>query len=295
MSETILITGAAGQLGQRVIHHLLETYKVPAANLIAASRDTAKLADLAAKGLQTRKADFDDAASLEAAFKGVDRVLIISTDALAVPGQRLKQHTTAVNAAVKAGVKHIAYTSMPSPDKSLVTFAPDHLGTENAVKASGLPYTIIRNAWYHDNYMHSMPHNLQGGSWYTASGDGKVPNISRDDCALGAAAALASGTTDSATYTLTGSQSLSADEIAATIASAVGKPLSAVKVSDEQLLQGLLGAGLPDFVATMLVSADANIRAGNFDQVTDDFTKLTGKQPQTLKDFFVANKAALTA
>lgn len=295
MSETILITGAAGQLGQRVIHHLLETYKVPAANLIAASRDTAKLADLAAKGVQTRKADFDDAASLEAAFKGVDRVLIISTDALAVPGQRLKQHTTAVNAAVKAGVKHIAYTSMPSPDKSLVTFAPDHLGTENAVKASGLPYTIIRNAWYHDNYMHSMPHNLQGGSWYTASGDGKVPNISRDDCALGAAAALASGTTDSATYTLTGSQSLSADEIAATIASAVGKPLSAVKVSDEQLLQGLLGAGLPDFVATMLVSADANIRAGNFDQVTDDFTKLTGKQPQTLKDFFVANKAALTA
>jgi NAD(P)H dehydrogenase (quinone) len=216
MSETILITGAAGQLGQRVIHHLLETYKVPAANLIAASRDTAKLADLAAKGVQTRKADFDDAASLEAAFKGVDRVLIISTDALAVPGQRLKQHTTAVNAAAKAGVKHIAYTSMPSPDKSLVTFAPDHLGTENAVKASGLPYTIIRNAWYHDNYMHSMPHNLQGGSWYTASGDGKVPNISRDDCALGAAAALASGTTDSATYTLTGSQSLSADEIAAT-------------------------------------------------------------------------------
>lgn len=295
MSETILITGAAGQLGQRVIHHLLETYKVPAANLIAASRDTAKLADLAAKGVQTRKADFDDAASLEAAFKGVDRVLIISTDALAVPGQRLKQHTTAVNAAVKAGVKHIAYTSMPSPDKSLVTFAPDHLGTENAVKASGLPYTIIRNAWYHDNYMHSMPHNLQGGSWYTASGDGKVPNISRDDCALGAAAALASGTTDSATYTLTGSQSLSADEIAATIASAVGKPLSAVKVSDEQLLHGLLGAGLPDFVATMLVSADANIRAGNFDHVTEDFTKLTGKQPQTLKDFFVANKAALTA
>jgi NAD(P)H dehydrogenase (quinone) len=295
MSETILITGAAGQLGQRVIHHLLETYKVPAANLIAASRDTAKLADLAAKGVQTRKADFDDAASLEAAFKGVDRVLIISTDALAVPGQRLKQHTTAVNAAVKAGVKHIAYTSMPSPDKSLVTFAPDHLGTENAVKASGLPYTIIRNAWYLDNYMHSMPHNLQGGSWYTASGDGKVPNISRDDCALGAAAALASGTTDSATYTLTGSQSLSADEIAATIASAVGKPLSAVKVSDEQLLQGLLGAGLPDFVATMLVSADANIRAGNFDHVTEDFTKLTGKQPQTLKDFFVANKAALTA
>jgi NAD(P)H dehydrogenase (quinone) len=294
MSDTILITGAAGQLGQRVIHHLLETYKVPAANLIAATRDPVKLAGLAAKGVTIRKADFDDASSLTAAFDGVDRLLIISTDALAVAGQRLKQHTAAVEAAVKAGVKHIAYTSMPSPDKSLVTFAPDHLGTENAVKASGLPYTILRNAWYMDNYLHGMPHNLQSGSWYTASGDGKVANISREDCALAIAAALASGTSDSATYTLTGSESLTADQIAAVVADAVGKPLAAVKVTDEQLGKGLRGAGLPDFVADMLVSADANIRAGNFDLVTGDFTKLTGKQQEKLKDFFVAHRAALT-
>jgi NAD(P)H dehydrogenase (quinone) len=293
MSETILVTGAAGQLGRRVIHHLLETYKVPAGSIIAATRDPAKLASLAARGVATRKADFDDAASLEAAFGGVDRLLIISTDALAVPGQRLTQHKAAVEAAAKAGVKHIAYTSMPSPDKSLVTFAPDHLGTEIAIKAAGIPYTIIRNAWYFDNYLHGMPHNLQSGSWYTASGDGKVSNISREDCALAIAAALASGTGESATYTLTGSQSLTADEIAAGIAAAVGKPLQAVKVSDEQLGQGMRGAGLPDFVADMLVSADANIRAGNFDLLTDDFRALTGKQTQKLEDFFAANKAAL--
>jgi NAD(P)H dehydrogenase (quinone) len=295
MSDTILITGAAGQLGRRIIHHLLETYEVPAANLIAATRDPAKLAGLGAKGVNTRHADFDDAATLAAAFEGVDRLLIISTDALAVPGQRLKQHTAAVEAAVKAGVKHIAYTSMPSPDKSLVTFAPDHLGTEKAVKASGLPYTILRNAWYMDNYLHGMPHNLQAGSWYTASGDGKVANISREDCALAIAAALASGTSDSATYTLTGSESLTADQIAAVIADAVGKPLAAVKVTDEQLGKGLRGAGLPDFVADMLVSADANIRAGNFDLVTGDFTTLTGKQQEKLRDFIQAYKAALTA
>ncbi|MBB4228966.1 NmrA family NAD(P)-binding protein [Rhizobium mongolense] len=293
MSETILVTGAAGQLGRRVIHHLLETYKVPARSIIAATRDPAKLASLAAKGVATRKADFDDTASLDAAFKDVDRLLIISTDALAVPGQRLTQHRAAVEAAAKAGVKHIAYTSMPSPDKSLVTFAPDHLGTENAIKAAGIPHTIIRNAWYFDNYLHGMPHNLQSGSWYTASGDGKVSNISREDCALAIAAALASGTGESATYTLTGSQSLTADEIAAGIAAAVGKPLQAVKVSDEQLGQGMRGAGLPDFVADMLVSADANIRAGNFDLLTEDFRALTGKQTQKLEDFFVANKAAL--
>ncbi|RDJ11784.1 SDR family oxidoreductase [Rhizobium grahamii] len=295
MSETILITGAAGQLGQRIIHHLLETEKVPAANIIAATRDIAKLADLAAKGVATRRADFDDAASLESAFKGVDRLLIISTDALAVPGQRLKQHKAAVDAAAKAGVKHIAYTSMPLPDKSLVTFAPDHLGTENAIKATGIPYTIIRNAWYMDNYLHGMPHNLQSGSWYTATGEGKVSNISREDCARAIAAALASKTTESATYTVTGAESLNASQIAATVTDATGKPLNAVSVTDEQLGQGMRGAGLPDFVADMLVSADANIRAGNFDLVTDDYEKLTGRQPETLNDFLVAHKTALIA
>lgn len=295
MSETILITGAAGQLGQRVIHHLLETEKVPAANIIAATRDPAKLAELAAKGVVARRADFDDAASLEAAFKGVDRLLIISTDALAVPGQRLKQHKAAVDAAVKTGVKHIAYTSMPSPDKSLVTFAPDHLGTENAIKATGIPYTIIRNAWYMDNYLHGMPHNLQSGSWYTGSGEGKVSNISREDCARAIAASLASGTQQSATYTLTGTESLSASQIAAVLTEAVGKPLQVVNVTDEQLGQGMRGAGLPDFVADMLVSADANISAGNFDLVTADYEKLTGRKPESLKDFFVAHKTTLIA
>lgn len=295
MSETILVTGAAGQLGQRVIHHLLETYKVPAANILAATRDPAKLASLAARGVGIRKADFDDAASLEAAFKGVDRPLIISTDALAVPGQRLKQHKAAVEAAAEAGVKHIAYTSIPSPDRSVVTFAPDHLGTENAIKATGIPYTIFRNAWYHDNYLMGMPHNLRAGKWYTSAGDGKISTIARDDCARAIAAALASASTESATYTLTGAQSLAAREIAGIVGEAAGKPLEAVPVNDEQLGHGMRNAGLPGFVAEMLVSADANIRAGNFDIVTEDFKKLTGKEPQPLKDFFVAHKAVLAA
>ncbi|MBB3308961.1 NAD(P)H dehydrogenase (quinone) [Rhizobium sp. BK196] len=293
MSETILVTGAAGQLGQRVIHHLIESYKVAPANIVAATRSPEKLATLAAQGVITRKADFDDAASLEAAFAGIDRLLIISTDALDKPGKRLTQHKAAVAAAVKAGVKHITYTSMPSPDDSLVTFAPDHLGTENAIKESGIPYAIVRDAWYHDNYLHGMPHNLQTGKWFTSAGDGKISTISRDDCALAIASVLAAGTTG--TYTLTGKQSLTSKEIATIVTEATGKPLEVVPVSDEQLGQGIRGAGLPGFVADMLVSADANIRAGKFDIVTDDFSKLTGKQPQSLKDYFVANKAALTA
>ncbi|MBX5046090.1 SDR family oxidoreductase [Rhizobium lentis] len=295
MSETILVTGAAGQLGQRVIHHLIETYKVAPGKIVAATRSPERLVALANRGVVTRKADFDDAADLEKAFAGVDRLLIISTDALDTPGKRLGQHKAAVAAAVKADVKHIAYTSMPAPDNSLVTFAPDHLGTENTIKASGIAYTIIRDAWYHDNYLHSMPHNLQGGKWYSATGDGKVSTISRDDCALAIAATLASGTSESAAYTLTGTVSLTNRQIAAIVSEAAGKPLEVVDVNDEQLGQGMRGAGLPGFIADMLVSADANIRAGNFDIVTGDFTKLTGKQPQPLKDFFVAHKAALTA
>lgn len=294
MSDTILVTGAAGQLGQRVVHHLLETYKVPAGRIIAATRDPSKLAELAAKGVATRKADFDDAAGLVSAFEGAGTVLIISTDALAVPGQRLKQHTAAVNAAAKTGVKHIAYTSMPSPDKSLVTFAPDHLGTENAIKASGLPYTILRDAWYFDNFMMSLPHNLEGGKWYTATNGGKVPYITREDCALAIAAALV-GKPENKTYTLTGSTSYSIADVASAVTAITGRPLEVIDVTDEQLSAGLTGAGLPPFVVDMLVSADANIRAGNFDSLSGDFTTLTGKEPQTLRKFIEDRKAALTA
>lgn len=293
MSQTILVTGAAGQLGQRTIHHLLETEKVPAGSIIAATRSPEKLADLAARGVVTRKADFDDAASLASAFAGVDRLVIISTDALDTPGKRLAQHKAAIEAAKAAGVGHVVYTSMPQPDDSLVTFAPDHLGSENALKASGVGYTILRNAWYMDNYLMGMPHNLQGGQWFTASGDGRVANVSRDDCARALAAVLASGKSENATYTLTGSQSQTSQEIADLVSAATGKPLQVVNVTDEQLAGGLAGAGLPGFLVDMLVSADATIRAGKFDVVTSDVKTLTGRDPQTLKSFFEASKAAL--
>ena len=289
----LLVTGAAGQLGRAILHHLLETSKVSASDIVAASRDTSKLADLAANGVETRKADFTDEAGLAAAFAGIDRVLIISTDDLATPGGRLKQHKTAVAAAAKAGVKHILYTSMPNPDKSLVSFAPDHLGTEEAIKATGIPYTILRNAWYDDNYLMSMPHNLETGTWYTAYGAGKVSNISRDDCARAAAAALANPPAGSTTFTLTGSESLNAEEIAALVSKATGKPLNVVHVTDEQLAGGLTSAGLPDFLVKMLVSADANIRAGNFDLVTGDFEKLTGQKPQLLSAYLENSRDAL--
>ncbi len=292
---TLLVTGAAGQLGQSVVRHLLDTYKVAPGDIVAATRNPDKLSALAARGVVTRKADFDDAASLAAAFAGVDRLVIISTDSLDTPGKRLAQHSAAIDAAKAAGVKHILYTSMPSPDKSLVTFAPDHLGTENAIKASGISYTILRDAWYLDNFMMSLPHNLQGGKWYTATSGGKAPYISRNDCALAIAAALASDDTDSKTYTLTGSTAYSIKDVASTVSAVTGRPLEVIDVTDEQFAAGMTGAGLPPFLVDMLVSADANIRAGNFDALSADFTTLTGKAPQTLRSFFEEHKAALSA
>ncbi len=289
----LLVTGAAGKLGRSILHHLLETSKVSAGDIVAASRDTSKLAELAAKGVETRKADFTDEDGLAAAFAGIDRILIISTDDLATPGGRLKQHKAAVAAAVKAGVKHILYTSMPNPDKSLVSFAPDHLGTEEAIKATGIPYTILRNAWYGDNFMMAMPHNLETGTWYTAYGAGRVSSISRDDCARAAATALVNPPAGSNILTLTGSESLNAEEIAALVSKAAGKPLNVANVTDEQLAGGLTSAGLPDFLVKMLVSADANIRAGNFDLVTTDYEKLTGRKPQLLSAYLESQKSAL--
>jgi NAD(P)H dehydrogenase (quinone) len=282
--STLLVTGANGKLGRHVVNLLLAKGDH---TVIAASRDPSRLADLAAKGAQTRRADFDDPASLAEAFKGVDRVLIISTDALG-SGQRLAQHKNAVQAASEAGAA-IVYTSMPKPDASKVTFAGDHLGTEQAIKDSGAPYTILRNAWYQENLLAALPHALETGQWFSASGEGRISHIAHADCAEAAAAALTL-TPENKTYTLTGPELLTTKEIAALASAASGKPLAVIDVTDEQLAGGLKAAGLPEAIIPMLVSFDANTREGGFDVLTRDVEVLTGHKPRSLAEFF---KAAL--
>ncbi len=286
--STLLVTGAAGKLGRHVVNLLLEQ---GGNTVIATSRDPSKLSDLAARGAGTRRADFDDPASLEAAFAGVDRVLIISTDALGIPGKRLTQHTNAVDAAKAAGVKEVVYTSMPNPETAAVLFAPDHLGTENAIKASGMGYTILRNAWYQENLLHSLPAAFASGNWYTASGDGATPYIAHDDCARAAAAAL-SKPSGNKTLNITGPELLTPDDIAAIAHDMLGKPLNVVKVTDEQLAEGLKHAGLPDFLIPTFVSFDTATRKGDFNLKSNDYETLTGRKPTPIKAFFEANKAA---
>lgn len=291
--STILVTGASGQFGRLVLDALLASGSVAPADIVAASRDTGKLAAYAEKGVTLRTADFDNAAPLDAAFAGIDKALIISTDALAVPGQRLTQHRNAVTAAKRAGVGRLFYTSLPNPETSVVTFAPDHLGTEEAIKASGLAYTILRNSWYMENLFLSLPSALQSGTWYTSAGDGRTSYVARADLAAATAAALLSDETANLTLTLTGPVGYTNAEVAALVSAVTGKPLAVVNLTDEQLAEGMAGAGVPGFLIPTFVSFDANTRLGHIEIVTDSVETLTGRPSTSLKAFLEANTAAL--
>jgi NAD(P)H dehydrogenase (quinone) len=286
----LLVTGASGQLGRRATELLLEAN---AGKIIAGTRYPSKIQGLAAKGAEVRKVDFDDPA-LASAFTEVDRLLLISTDALDTPGKRLKQHQAAIAAAKQAGVRHIVYTSMPKPEPgSPIPFAPDHYGTEQALAESGLGWTVLRNSWYQENLFHSLPAVLASGKWFSASGDGKVAHVAREDAAYAAAAALAATPHGNARYDITGGELLTTGEIARLASEATGKPIEVVSVTDEQLTQGMIAAGMPAFLAPVFASFDTNTRAGNIAIASDAVKRLTGRAPRSLKEFFAANKEAL--
>lgn len=294
MSDTLLVTGASGHLGRRVIHHLLQTLKVPAARIIATTRKPEALADLAALGVVVRQADFDDSASLAQAFEGAQRLLLISTDAMDRPGRRLAQHQAAVAAAVKAGVQHVVYTSVPKPEDSPLLIAPDHLGTEQALAASALAgWTVLRNHWYFENLFMTLPSVLPSGQWFSAAGQGGIAHIARDDLGRAAATALAGSGTGKTTYTLSGARAFTTAEIAELISATLDKPIQLIPVPVEGLIQGMVGAGLPAPVAALFASFDTNTAAGRVSEVTGDFQQLTGVAPQPFAAWLAENKAAL--
>jgi NAD(P)H dehydrogenase (quinone) len=294
MSDKIFVTGAAGQLGRLVIKQLLARGVAPG-RIVAGTRSPEKLADLAAADIEVRKADFEDLRGLTAAFNGAGTVLIISTDALDGADKRLKQHRNAVSAAVAADVKRLAYTSQPNPDSSLLSFAPDHLGTERAIKATGLPYVIFRNGWYQENLLRALPIALKTGQWHSAAEGGRISYVGREDIAEAIAAVLATSTLESRAYTLTGSEALSTEEIARLASQATGKPLAVVHVTDGQLAAGLKAAGVPEIFVSVLVSAEAETRAGNLSIATDHVESLIGRAPRRLAEYLKEARFAFGA
>ncbi|HAS1000523.1 TPA: SDR family oxidoreductase [Enterobacter cloacae] len=296
MSNSILVTGASGHFGQLVLKHLTETLSVPASRIVAASRNPAKLADWAAKGVETRALDFEQADTFAAAFKGIDRALLVSTDALDRPGRRLEQHTNAIKGLEAAGVGHVIYTSAPNPVGAPLLIAPDHEGTENALAQSGLAgWTVLRNHWYLENLFMFLQSAIASGKWYAADGGQGSADIARSDLALAAATVLAGTETGKHTYTLSGTKALTKAEVASAVSAAIGKPIEVVQVPLEGLVQGMVQAGLPEPLARVFASFDTNTEAGRVAQVTGDFERITGRQPQSFEAWLQVNKAALAA
>ena len=292
----LLVTGASGHFARRALHHLLESLHVPAERLIATSRNQESLAELRAQGLTSRAADFDNPRSLIEAFAGAQRLVLVSTSTLDRPGHRLTQHKAAVEAAVQANVKHVVYTSMPKPEGSPLLFAPDHAGTEAALAASALPeWTVLRNNWYFENLLMSLPSVLHSGKWFTAAGDGRVAYIARDDLARAAATALAGATKGRTKLTLTGSKAYTIAEIARLVSQTVGKPIEVVPVSVEELIRGMVAHGLPEPLARIFASIDSHIAVGGLAEVTGDYEALTGVAPLPLEQWLAANKDVIAA
>lgn len=288
-NSTLLVTGASGNLGRIVVEALLAQ---GATKVIAGTRDPAKLADLAAKGVEVRALDFSDAATLPAAFAGVDRVLLVSTDAI---GSRIAQHKAAVAAAAQAGVKHIVYTSAPSPRPNPGTgVSPEHYWTEVAIASSGLNFTFLRNHIYSEITLLGAGHAIESGHLYDATNGRGRSYLTRTDAAQTAAGALltAEGQT---IYDVTGPAAITQAELAAEFAKFSGKPVERVGLTGEQLRGGLIAAGLPEAMADVMVAFDIDAAEGSHAIVTDTVKHFTGHEPQSLADFLTENRAALTA
>lgn len=293
MTRKLLVTGASGQLGRLVVQHLLDTLNVSPDRIIATTRAPETLAHLALRGVEVRPADFDHPASLDTAFAGADRLLLISTASFE---QRTAQHLAAIAAARKAGVRHVLYTSLPNPVDPTLAIVRDHAATEQALADSDLPgWTVLRNNWYFENLLLSLPDVLQSGQWFTAAEGAAVAYIARDDLARAAATALASDSQKKTTLTLGGARAYTVAELAEIFGKAFGRPIAVVPISVQDFEHGLTQHGLPPPLARILASAEVNVAAGRHAELTGHYQALTGTEPQSLQAWLTANKAAIPA
>ena len=243
------VAGASGQLGQLVLDELLQ--KVEAADIVALARDPSKLADYAAKGVEVRTADYDAPETLAPALAGVDRLLLISGSAL---GQRPRQHAEVIAAAKEAGVNYMAYTSILHTPKSPIKLAEEHRATEAALALSGIEYDLLRNGWYNENYMISLPAQVDMGVITGAQGDGRISSASRADLAAGAAEVLVNGR-GGEIYNLAGDNSWTLSEFAAEVSRQTGKEIRYVNMSEADYAKSLEEIGMPDFVAAVIANS----------------------------------------
>jgi NAD(P)H dehydrogenase (quinone) len=290
MSGSILVSGAAGTLGKRVLERLLA--RKSGDRIVATTRKPEALAAFAAQGVDVRRADFDDEAGLATAFAGVERALLISTDSLDKPGHRVQQHAAAIRSLEAAGAKHVIYTSMPNPQKSRILIAKDHADTEALLAKSSLGYTVLRNNIYSEMLLPGLERAVASGKLVDAREGGKLAYVTRDDCAAIAAAVLAEPPAGNQILDVTGAEALGSAQIAELVTQLSGRKIEHISIPLQALTDGMVEHGLPRPVAEIYASFDAGVAAGELDLVSDHVARFTGKKPQSFADFLRANPSA---
>lgn len=273
----LLVTGATGQLGSLVVEALLKT--VPADQLAVSVRDAKKAEHLQARGVDVRQADFTSPTSLAAAFAGIDKLLLISSS----DGDRVAQHTAAIEAAKTAGVSFIVYTSAPNAQESSFFLVNDHRATENAIIASGIPYSILRNNWYLENEAGSIKGAAAGAPWLTMGGSGKVGWALRQDYAEAAANVLSGTGHENKTYELAG-KLITYDELAAITAEVLGKDVPVQHVDEATYSEAMKAAGVPEPVIPFLVGVQTAIANGSLAVDSNDLEALLGRKATPLRE-----------
>lgn len=273
----IVVTGATGQLGRLAIASLLQ--RVPAANIVAAVRTVEKAKDIAALGVQVRHADYSLPETWDAALRGADKVLLISSSEV---GQRVGQHRSVVDAAKRAGVSFLAYTSILNADTSPLGLAAEHRETEAMIRASGVPFALLRNGWYTENYTAGVPSALANGAVYGCAGDGRISSAARADYAEAAAAVLTADSQADIVYELAGDTAYTLSELAAEISHQAGKSIGYVNLPKDEYKNVLIRVGLPEAVAELLADSDAGASRGALFDESHQLSKLIGRPTTSL-------------
>ncbi|PKW08353.1 NAD(P)H dehydrogenase (quinone) [Streptomyces sp. 1222.5] len=279
---SIVVTGATGHLGRHVVEQLLE--KVPADRITAVVRDKEKAAGLAARGVRLAVADYNAPETFDGLFSAGDRVLLISGNEF--DKGRVRQHEVVIEAARAAGVALLAYTSAPGSLRAAL--ADDHRATEEVLLASGLPYSLLRNGWYHENYTENLAPVLEHGAVVQAAGDGRISSASRADYAAAAVAVLTGEGHENTTYELGGDVAWGFAEYAAELSRQTGREIVYNPVSVVALTGILTGAGLPAPLAAILAGVDASIEKGELAVSSGDLSRLTGRPTTPLADAVAA-------
>jgi NAD(P)H dehydrogenase (quinone) len=277
---SIVITGATGQLGRHVVRALLER-GVPAEEIVATGRSIEKLADFAARGVQVKAMDYADPDSVAAALTGARKVLLISGNAV---GQRVAQHRTVIEAATAEGVDLIAYTSIANADTSEMKLAAEHQATEALLKEAGVPFALLRNGWYLENYTDQLPQALAHGAVAGSAGDGRISGASRADYAQAAAAVLVAGDQAGRIYELGGDEAFTMTELAAEISAAAGKTITYRDLPAREYAGMLAGVGVPEAFAEILADSDLGIARGDLLVTAGDLRKLIGRPTTSLAE-----------